>query len=631
MFYLVRLIPERLAFVVAIVVLCFNLAYTQSSKKDSSDPEIMSVFPLAGQQGTTWTAEVRGRGLAGAYAVWFDCDALRAEVKTVETVEIERAPGSTEVAGADKPKRPGQRVLLELETGSSAQPGLHRFRILSSLGISNSFPVFVGREPVVLENLKASTAVEPQRISVPAAVSGRIGKEGEIDYFAIEVAANRWLRFDANSAVPEVDPVITLFEPSGSWFDPGRLKRLAYNDDAARSGSSASLSYRFRKSGRYVIGVAAFLGLGGPDYAYRLRVADSSQEAGGRVPETETAHPALPEWRERSFSRPIEPDRLRVLWSRGLQARKTGAAVEASAADSSASQVDQRSEPPAAGALAREVSASKLPIVSEREPNDSNEVLNVSLPAIIEGTIDRPEDQDHYRFHVSDGQTLVLEIETHRETPPAFNPFVEVFSQNGEEILNNVYQQIGGDGDDWVQSLEAKCLYSFSRAGDFILRVRDQTSRNGSPNFAYRLLIRPQIPHVGEMVIKEEQLNLVPGRAKKVTVTAGQEEGFDGQISLAVENLPLGVVALPAADLAPAVGPPFAKVHPERFVPKTQTVTLVLLANADAPATRAPFWARITARPIVDGKPGPALAVKELPVMVVNPVAGGGKDGMARR
>ena len=55
----------------------------------SEIPEVTSVFPLSGQQGSTYTAEIRGQNLDKAYAVWFDCDDLKAEVKGIERVEPE--------------------------------------------------------------------------------------------------------------------------------------------------------------------------------------------------------------------------------------------------------------------------------------------------------------------------------------------------------------------------------------------------------------------------------------------------------------------------------------------------------------------------------------------------------------
>ena len=213
---------------------------------------------------------------------------------------------------------------------------------------------------------------------------------------------------------------------------------------------------------------------------------------------------------------------------------------------------------------------------------------------------------------------MVFEIQAEGAGPPLFSPRLEVWTTSGEEVLNNVYQRIGGDGDDWVQSLESKVIYTFDRSGEYHVRLRDLTSRNGSPDFAYRLLVRDQIPHVGEVRLAEDRVNLIKGKARKIAISADQEEGFDGQIAVRVEDLPPGVAVLPAADIAPAQGPPFAKVHPERFVPKNQIVTLILLADERAEVTKMPVWAKVKVQPIVSGQVGKPFSVRDLGIMVVD-------------
>ena len=49
----------------------------------------------------------------------------------------------------------------------------------------------------------------------------------------------------------------------------------------------------------------------------------------------------------------------------------------------------------------------------EKEPNGTaGEALEILLPALVEGAIERPGDTDIYKFKVSDGQSLAFEIET---------------------------------------------------------------------------------------------------------------------------------------------------------------------------------------------------------------------------
>lgn len=605
-------------------------AFSQRPTPESTEPEVLSIFPLAGQRGQSWQAEVRGRGLDGAHAVWSDCRELQVSVRRVEAIILDSHDPKGAMSRKDQWE--GQRVLLEIRADAAATIGAHKLRLIAARGVSKTFHLLVERVPVIRETETSQVAREAQHINWPVAVAGRVGKEGEVDYFGFSVSAGRELRFEVDSAGSGFDPELTLFEPSGSWFDQDGLTRLAYNDDASpRQASTAALTYRFNKSGRYVVAVGAFTGLGGPDLSYRLRIAEdeekeksvSSAMAAERTA-GKRAHSDLPEWREREFGRSIGPDRLLELRTRAAAGGETHTSLAASggaspipgsgvAPGNSLAQIEQ---PLSLGAV--------LPVVREREPNDSEaQGLNIELPVIAAGTIEKPGDVDHYRIQVRAGQALAFEIETRGEGPPLFGPRLEVLHNNGQEVLNNVYQRIGGDGDDWLQSLEPKIVFTFDRGGEYLVRIRDLTSRNGSPEFFYCLLIRPQIPHVGDVEVKEDRLNLVAGEAKRLMVTIGQEEGFDGQIAVMIENLPAGVSVFPAADVPQPEGPPFPKVSPERFVPRMQSVTLVLLAGVDAPATPSPHWAKLKVQPIVRGKPGTPLQVKEIPVMVLRPATPG--------
>ena len=54
----------------------------------------------------------------------------------------------------------------------------------------------------------------------------------------------------------------------------------------------------------------------------------------------------------------------------------------------------------------------------------------------------------------------------------------------------------------------------------------------------------------------------------------------------------------------------------ERFRTKSQKATFVILPAPDAPATRMPAVAQVYAQPVVDGKLGDRIPVKDLLVMV---------------
>jgi hypothetical protein len=184
--------------------------------------------------------------------------------------------------------------------------------------------------------------------------------------------------------------------------------------------------------------------------------------------------------------------------------------------------------------------------------------------------------------------------------------------------------------------VDAKVIGTFEKGGDYYLRVRDVTLRKGDPGFRYRVLVRPQIPHVGDIHLETRtrdfedgrvdphRVNLLAGTAAKLTLIMEQEEGFflpSNQIAVSVEGLPAGVEALPGASSYRLPGgprPPVIK-GADHHLPKVQTISVVLHSREDAAPTHLPAWITVTARPIVEGRLGPKLTVKTIPLAILDP------------
>jgi hypothetical protein len=263
-----------------------------------------------------------------------------------------------------------------------------------------------------------------------------------------------------------------------------------------------------------------------------------------------------------------------------------------------------------------------LPIVEERDPNDATtQALELPIPGIIEGRIEKPGDVDSFQFQVKAGDSLAFEIETPQAEPPWFNPRLGIIDEHGTEFVTNVYLRTGRAGLSYVKTPEPKTVYTFKLAGTYWLQMQDVTSRHGDPSFTYRVLIRPQVPHAGELRIREERVNLARGEARKLRLEADQEEGFAGDILFSVEGLPPGVESFAGAEVEPDRGGPEDEGEKGRFRPKTDKVAILLRARPDSPLTELPHLLRVVARPVVQGAVGEALQVVEIPLMVVDPAS----------
>ena len=73
------------------------------------------------------------------------------------------------------------------------------------------------------------------------------------------------------------------------------------------------------------------------------------------------------------------------------------------------------------------------------------------------------------------------------------------------------------------KSIQAKTIVPLRDAGDYTIEIRDTTADLGAANFRYRVQVRPQIAHVGQVKIDDDHINLAAGDAK--TVRSGTSPG----------------------------------------------------------------------------------------------------------
>ena len=580
---------------------------------EGAEPQALSIAPLGGQKGARLKVTLRGRSLQGAYAVRFDREGVTATVERVEELEAEGAGNPSE----ETPK--AQKLTLSFRIDRSAGTGRYRLRVVSPQGVSGPLAFLVHDLPSVAEGGSSSVqASNTQTIDVPSAINGVISRPGERDLYAVEADEGQHLRFEliSNPSGTSMggragyrggfDSVLTLYRPLGSWFEEGRLHRLDYDDKSkANPRPNPLVEARIRQRGTYLLEVGSFYNLGGAEFAYQLRVTPDGPAATERFPTTANGSESDP-WQERSFSRPIRPDHIRRILARTVE---PGDGVGAASAENGRASHEESNGP----------GSTAYSIVREQEPNDNSAPTPLAnVPFLVEGSIDQPGDLDRLvSFRVQSGHKLSFEMETPEATLPDFNPRWAVMDKSGKVVLSNVYRRVVRQALSYSKTIEPKAIHTFLRGGTYTLRVRDTTQRNGASDFRYRLLVRPQVPHAGELKVQEDRLNLVPGEAGKLTVTTGQEEGFAGQILLRVEGLPPGVQALPGTDYQPETPPHLDQGPRERYMPQQGATSIMIVAAADAPATRMPRVLRIRARPVVSGKMGTLLPVGTVHLMVL--------------
>ena len=596
----------------AILGLTSSLFATEEAAR--SDPELTSLFPVAGQRGTIVEAEIRGHRLAGAYGVWLRSDGLKARIKRVDVVESDTSQYRKEAKGSRGEKTQGKppiyRVALQIAVDHATPRGIYPIRLISPRGLSNglSFRVVDG---TVLHETQAShqTVQQAQPVPLPTTVCGTISAPGEVDYYSLDAAMGQ--RIDLEIALEEgFEPQLILYRPTGSWFDQNRPSRLLFDNQLSTDITPIEprMSFTVPQTGRYALRVSSLFGKGSPDASYQLRLSLWEKSMAPRRDLLD--EPAS--WQERTFTRKLEN-----CWIATLRSRTVATAAYSSKTD--------RDESEEATEEATKASHAMIPrSIPESEPNDSVEqALRISVPSIVEGRIGQPADIDNFRFQVEAGQKLAFEVETPAARPPHFNPRFGIVDAQDRELFSNVHRRISlynnnAEPHVYFKKVEPKVIYTFDAGGDFVLQVRDITSRYGNADYVYRILVRPQIAHVGGVELDEsDRINLIPGEARKLTISASHEEGFKGNVSFAITGLPPGVEAFPAVQISDSQEPMDVAVSPEMVEPKIQKSAIILLAETDTPPTRFPMNLRLHFRPIVEGRSGPNVLVQQIPLMVL--------------
>jgi hypothetical protein len=591
----------------AVAAVCLVLPIVAQEPKEVPEPRLLSLFPAGGSPGQTVKAEIRGLWLSGARTVWFESGGLHASVERVETLS-EQFPEA--LPGAPPPRvkpRPIDLVRIELRIPPAAEPGTRLLRLVTPRGLSTPVPFQVTAGPVIPEvAADHSTARTAQPISAPSIVFARIENRGEVDFYRVRAARDELLVFEVRGAQNFV-PRLALFRRGGSWFDSERPARLLFEEERNSDLMFAKplASFRAPEAGDYFVEVSSLFGKGGPDCTYQFRVSRGAPPA---------AEPAPLDWKERNFARSLNEDWIQSLVGRSVKGSPAAPAVIASAgaAGTGAAPADP-GEAPAPAAL-----STNPQIVREEEAGSP-----VTLPAVFEGAIEHPGDLDSFHFKVEPGQKLTFEIETPATTTPHFNPRIGVVDLMDHEFFSNVDRRISlfnnnADPHVFLKAIAPRATFTFERGGEYILNVRDITSRYGDPGFRYRILVRQQVPHVGEIAVAgAEQINLRPGEARKLAITAQFEEGFSGDVAVTLKGLPPGVQAFPAVPYSDGRAPLEVPQNPDIVLPKEQRAAIVLLTAPDAPPTAEPALAVVYCRPTAGGKLGESLRVRAIPLMVI--------------
>ena len=190
-----------------------------------------------------------------------------------------------------------------------------------------------------------------------------------------------------------------------------------------------------------------------------------------------------------------------------------------------------------------------------------NEPEKLALPAVINGCISKPNEEDRYGFSAKKGAYLQISVRAQRLRSP-LDAIVRVEDATGKSL------QQADDGE--KDSLDPVMRWKVLKDDEYKLVIADRF-QHGSKEHVYELSVKPFVPSL-TATLDTHAYRLEVGKSAEVKLTVKADGKFAGKIKAQAVQLPAGVTA-DSVDV-PAKG---------------GEVKLTLKAAAEVIASQAPF------------------------------------------
>lgn len=463
------------------------VAFLFTTIASAAPPEVKSLFPAGGEQGTTVEAAIGGR-LDKADRFWCSCDGVTAEpADDAKTIRITIAP----------------------ETAA----GLCWLRAYNDDGASSLRPFVIGTLPEVAESEPNDADAARPLDSSRLVVNGVLSKAGDVDTFAVPLTAGETLvaSMTANRTLGSpMDAVLQLLSPDGFV--------LEQNDDDR--GFDPQLVYTAQTDGTYFVRTFAFPATpnssirfaGGADYVYRLTLTNGP-----------FADHVFPLAVTRGESATVKPGGWNL----------TDAVREIPVAGDPAAPTATVSHPLLGNTV--ELAQTPLRSIVEDEAARAGDAQPLDLPVSVSGCIGRPGERDAYRFEAKKGDKLAVRV-TARELDSPLDAVLQIIGPDGKTIR---------EIDDADRSRRDPQFDLQAPAdGEYRVEIRDLHERGGF-RFVYRLDVQPETPGFS-LQTEKDSFRAEGAGPLGIPVKIERTAGFADEIALSVEGLPEKVTVAPA-------------------------------------------------------------------------------------
>jgi len=410
----------------------------------------------------------------------------------------------------DKPQKPNAgEVRLKIAAAPDAALGDREMRLIGPAGVTRPLRVFVSQYHVVVENEPNNQPAEAQAVQLPATLVGRIKGAGSIDQFRFLSTKGQKLIFDVHSSRirSPLAPVVTIHSIAGREM----------RTHVEHHGGDPLVVFEAPEDGQYLLRLRDLQYRGGGDYDYRIEA--------GQIPYLEGVLPSSGQPGKVIEARAIGHN---LEWGERIT-------IDLSAAPPG--QIEVRTRTPLGYSNAVPFEVTELPQAVESEPNDKPQTANpIALPVEVSAHLDRPADEDFFKFHLAYRQAVSLEVLAGRYGSPVV-PLLQLRNAKGDVI----------ESDDGTDDADARIARELD-PGDYLVSVRDLTYAGG-PGYWYRLKVEPatSVPQDFAVRFLPDAPRLHRGGNVAMWCEVKRLNGFKGEVTVMPEGLPAGVSAMPVA------------------------------------------------------------------------------------
>lgn len=431
----------------------------------------------------------------------------------------------------------GASVKVRVKATGDAPIGSFRCRVRTATGLSNLQNLYVGPLPMVEEVEPNSEFATPQSITNNYCVHGRVDGE-DVDYYIVDCKKGERLTAEAYGIRLGFSSWGNFFDPYVAILNSARFE-LATSDDAALAWNDGVASCVIPEDGKYIVQIrdASYLGDG---KAYYLLNIGTNPRPSGIVP---------------SGGKPGETVKVKFLGDVAGDFEQD-VVVPADAPEDWSINVTDATGTAASPMRFR---VSPLTNVNEAENNDTTAALvAVEAPVAFNGVLEKPGDQDYFKFSAKQGQTFEVELYG-RRLRSSIDAVLYVCNKDGGGIASN----------DDSRGPDSYIRWQCPADGEYSILVHDHL-RGGGPSYTYRVEMQPVVAKTFAGTVEFQryvspQLVVPQGGGVGVQVNVTRQD-FGGPASFKSDDLPAGVsIECPATWRGGAVMP------------------VVLYAAADAP------------------------------------------------